>query len=168
MDDNTGDLLKEYADYDKTYRNHFKIGGLKIVLDGSPQGKTAWLSSPYEGEKDYRGYPAKTDEEVFKYAKEAIARDEQLLAHCNGDAASEQFLDFYEKALSESDNPHKNQLRPVMIHCQTVRDDQLDRMAELSMIPSIFVAHTYYWGDIQSEKPGKGEGKPDKPGTFCF
>ena len=75
MDDNTGDLLKEYADYDKTYRNHFKIGGLKIVLDGSPQGKTAWLSSPYEGEKDYRGYPAKTDEEVFKYAKEAIATE---------------------------------------------------------------------------------------------
>ena len=168
MDDNTGDLLKESADYDKTYRNHFRIGGLKIVLDGSPQGKTAWLSSPYEGEKDYRGYPAKTDEEVFKYAKEAIARDEQLLAHCNGDAASEQFLDFYEKALSESDNPHKNQLRPVMIHCQTVRDDQLDRMAELSMIPSIPVAHTYYWGDIHLKNLGRVRGKPDKPGTFCF
>ena len=168
MDDNTGDLLKEYADYDKTYRNHFKIGGLKIVLDGSPQGKTAWLSSPYEGEKDYCGYPAKTDEEVFKYAKEAIARDEQLLAHCNGDAASEQFLDFYEKALSESDNPHKNQLRPVMIHCQTVRDDQLDRMAELSMIPSIFVAHTYYWGDIHLKNLGRVRGSRISPARSAF
>jgi predicted amidohydrolase YtcJ len=34
-----------------------------------------------------------------------------------------------------------------MIHAQTVRDDQLDRMATLGMIPSFFVSHTFYWGD---------------------
>ena len=33
-------------------------------MDGSPQGKTAWISRPYEGEKEYRGYPSCTDEEV--------------------------------------------------------------------------------------------------------
>lgn len=168
MGADTEDILKEYAEYDKTCRNHFKIGGLKIVLDGSPQGKTAWLSSPYEGEADYCGYPAKTEEEVLAYAKEAIARDEQLLAHCNGDAASQQYLDAYEKALKESDNPHKNELRPVMIHCQTVRDDQLDRMAELSMIPSIFVAHTYYWGDIHLKNLGKARGSRISPARSAF
>lgn len=65
---------------------------------------------PYEGEKDYRGYPAKTDEEVFKYAKEAIARDEQLLAHCNGDAASEQFLDSTKKRCRKA-------IIPIKISC---------------------------------------------------
>ncbi|OXD97726.1 amidohydrolase, partial [Vibrio parahaemolyticus] len=29
------------------YTNHFRIGGVKLNFDGSPQGKTAWLSQPY-------------------------------------------------------------------------------------------------------------------------
>lgn len=37
--------------------------------------------------------------------------------------------------------------RPVMIHAQTVREDQLDEMAKLGVIPSFFSIHTYYWGD---------------------
>jgi len=37
--------------------------------------------------------------------------------------------------------------RPVMIHAQTVREDQLDAMKELGIIPSFFGMHTYYWGD---------------------
>ncbi len=168
MGGDTGELLKKYAAYDKTYQNRFKIGGLKIVLDGSPQGKTAWLTQPYEGEGEYRGYPAKTDEEVYGYAKEAIDRGEQLLAHCNGDAASDQFLDAYEKARMDSQNQDKQELRPVMIHCQTVRDDQLDRMALLGMIPSIFVAHTYYWGDIHLKNLGKERGSRISPARSAF
>jgi predicted amidohydrolase YtcJ len=38
-----------------------------------------------------------------------------------------------------------------MIHAQTVRDDQLDRMATLGMIPSFFPAHTFFWGDWHRE-----------------
>jgi len=34
-----------------------------------------------------------------------------------------------------------------MIHAQTVREDQLDEMKELGIIPSFFGMHTYYWGD---------------------
>jgi hypothetical protein len=34
-----------------------------------------------------------------------------------------------------------------MIHSQTVREDQLDAMKELGIIPSFFGMHTYYWGD---------------------
>jgi predicted amidohydrolase YtcJ len=34
-----------------------------------------------------------------------------------------------------------------MIHAQTVREDQLDAMKELGIIPSFFGMHTYYWGD---------------------
>jgi predicted amidohydrolase YtcJ len=37
--------------------------------------------------------------------------------------------------------------RPVMIHAQTVREDQLDEMKELGIITSFFGMHTYYWGD---------------------
>ena len=136
---------KEYSDYN----NHYRIGGYKLILDGSPQGKTAWMSKPYENEESYLGYPVYKDEEVEKFVKKAINEKVQLLTHCNGDAASEQLITSYEKVDS------KDLYRPVMIHAQTVRKDQIARMKDLSMIPSFFIAHTYYWGDIHIKNLGK-------------
>ena len=146
-----------------TYQDHVKIGGYKILLDGSPQGKSAWMSEPYEDSGDYCGYPWLKDEVVHACIKRAIADNQQLLTHCNGDAASQQLLDIYEEELAASDNPNKHNLRPVMIHCQTVRDDQLDRMAALNMIPSIFVAHTWYWGDVHLKNFGDRRGRRVSP-----
>jgi predicted amidohydrolase YtcJ len=34
-----------------------------------------------------------------------------------------------------------------MIHCQTVREDQLDAMQAMGVIPSMFGMHCFYWGD---------------------
>lgn len=34
-----------------------------------------------------------------------------------------------------------------MVHAQTVREDQLDKMKALGIIPTFFVAHTFFWGD---------------------
>jgi hypothetical protein len=47
--------------FSRSYTNRFRIGGVKLTLDGSPQGKTAWLTEPYlvppDGQKaGYRGY----------------------------------------------------------------------------------------------------------------
>ncbi|MYL61108.1 amidohydrolase family protein, partial [Virgibacillus halodenitrificans] len=94
--------------------------------------------------------------------------DVQLLTHSNGDAASDQLLQNYEAALEESDNPNKANLRPVMIHCQTVRNDQLDKMAELAMIPSIFIPHTYYWGDVHLKNLGHERGSRISPAKSAF
>ncbi|MCD5324206.1 MULTISPECIES: amidohydrolase [Pontibacillus] len=157
------DIMKENPDFAKVYQNRFKIGGYKIFLDGSPQGKTAWLTEPYEGEESYRGYPWYTDEQVKAYTTEAIEDGAQLLTHCNGDAAADQLLTSYEKALEASDRSDKNDLRPVMIHCQTVRNDQLDQMARIRMIPSIFMAHTYYWGDVHLKNLGDQRGRRISP-----
>ncbi len=148
----------------KKYKKHIKIGGYKMILDGSPQGRSAWMSEPYlGGEEGYCGYPWISDEEAFEFAKTAIGDRMQLLTHCNGDAASEQYLNAYEKALASFDYPEKNDLRPVMIHCQTVRNDQLDRMVPLKMIPSIFVGHVYYWGDIHVKNFGLMRGHHISP-----
>ena len=165
--DNPEDMWK-YEAYAKKYHHRLKIGGYKMFLDGSPQGKTAWMSEPYEGVESYRGYPRYTDDEVEKFARKAIDDDVQLLTHCNGDAASEQLLNSYEAALEASDNPNKNNLRPVMIHCQTVRDDQLDRMVDIQMIPSIFNAHTYYWGDVHLKNLGIKRGNKISPAKTAF
>ena len=44
------------------YENGLKLGGCKITADGTPQGKTAWFTTPYltggpAGEKDWKGEP---------------------------------------------------------------------------------------------------------------
>lgn len=161
-DENPGEVMKEHPECAKKYWNRLKLAGAKILLDGSPQGKSAWMSQPYEGEPTYCGYPTQKDETVTEAAREAVAGEYQLLAHANGDAAAEQLIRCYEKALAQSGKPRAD-LRPVMIHCQTVRDDQLERMAEIGMLPSIFVAHTYYWGDIHLKNLGEERGRRISP-----
>lgn len=131
------------------YDNGLRIGGAKLVLDGSPQGKTAWMTEPYvsppEGwPADYVGYPLLEDEVVDALVDGLFARGWQVLAHCNGDRSGDQFLDAVEKATRKHGMADR---RPVMIHAQTVREDQLDRMKALGVMPSFFVAHTFYWGD---------------------
>ena len=154
------DMMRKNIKRSRTYKRHLKIGGYKLVLDGSPQGRSAWMSQPYlGGEEGYCAYSWLTDEAVESYARQAVAEGHQLLAHCNGDAASEQFLNAYEKAVAGKNTG----LRPVMIHCQTVRNDQLDRMAKLSMIASIFVGHVWYWGDIHMKNFGSERGNHISP-----
>ena len=152
--------LQGWQRYLGRYSGRFKVGGLKTVLDGSPQGRTAWLSRPYEGTDDC-AYPYMTDDALYRICKTAVEHRQQLLVHCNGDAASEQFLTQYTRAWSES--PDRPMLRPTMIHCQTVRDDQLDRMPALGMIPSIFVGHTWYWGDVHLKNLGPERGARISP-----
>jgi predicted amidohydrolase YtcJ len=131
------------------YSNRFKIGGIKLLLDGSPQGKTAYLSEPYEvpppgKDSDYVGYPSLPPEVVDQAVHEVLSGNIALLAHANGDAAAEMLINAVEKA---TDSLQTTDTRVVMIHAQSVRDDQLDRMAMLGMIPSFFSAHTFFWGD---------------------
>lgn len=154
-----------HPEYDGKYHSRLKIGGEKIILDGSPQGRSAWLSKPYEGEESYCGYPAHSQEEVDRWVSGAVENGRQLLAHCNGDAASGQYLEAFRKAAASSPAALEKicALRPVMIHCQTVRDDQLDEMRELGMIPSIFAAHTWYWGDVHLRNLGPVRGAHISP-----
>ena len=131
------------------YRNRLKIGGVKLILDGSPQGKTAYLSEPYfippPGlPEDYRGYPSLPQEAVDTLVARFVSANVPMLVHCNGDAAADMLLN----ALAQTDaRASLGDHRTVMIHAQTVRDDQIDRMASLGITPSYFSAHTFYWGD---------------------
>ena len=150
----TFDLLKDESTPKREYMNHYKLLGGKTWLDGSPQGKTAWLMKPYyevpEGQdKDYCGYGTQTDEDVTMYFKGCIERTLQVNVHTNGDAAADQFIRCYKKALEEIGQ--KQDLRPVMVHAQTVREDQLDEMKALGIIPTFFLDHIWFWGDYHYE-----------------
>jgi predicted amidohydrolase YtcJ len=139
--------------WSRTYSNHLRVGGAKINLDGSPQGKTAWLTKPYfkvpAGQKDdYLGYPAMTDEQAVAYVDKAFANGWQILAHNSGDAATDQFI----KAVRAAEKKYgRADRRPIAIHAHIARPDQVDAFKELGITPSFFPMHTFYWGDYHRD-----------------
>lgn len=127
------------------------LGAAKLFADGSLQGYTGYLSNPYHkhlyalpGGTLWRGYPVE-DPLVFRdRIIELHCKGWQIAVHGNGDDAIQIILDAYEAA--QRRYPRAD-ARHIIIHCQTVREDQLDRIARLGVIPSFFVVHTYFWGD---------------------
>jgi predicted amidohydrolase YtcJ len=133
----------------RDYTHGFRMGGVKLTFDGSPQGKTAWFTQPYykvpEGQNaEYLGYPAFSDEEALKWMTLAFDNKWQLLVHTNGDAAIDQLIKLVEQLqpwLKNADH------RTVMIHGQFTRKDQVEQLKKLGIFPSLYPMHTFYWGD---------------------
>lgn len=136
--------------YNKDYQDHYRIGGLKLTLDGSPQGRTAWRTVPYllppDGQQSgYSGYPAIPDDKnVEAIIDTAFSNNWQLLVHANGDAAVDQLIRTMKPVAKRYGN---NDRRSVLIHGQLTRMDQLDDLKALDIIGSFFPMHTFYWGD---------------------
>jgi len=134
----------------RKYNKKYRIGGMKLTLDGSPQGRTAWRTQPYllppDGAKaGYLGYPAIPEDSVLESLyRKAFANNWQVQTHANGDAAMDQMIRTMTKVSSEFE---KKDRRNVLIHGQYVREDQLDAYKELDVIASLFPLHTFYWGD---------------------
>lgn len=132
-----------------SYVNRFRVAGAKLTIDGSPQGFTAWRDRPYykpvgNYPPGYVGYPAATAEQVGDAIDWAFANDIQLLTHANGEAASDQLIAFIDAATKKHGVKDR---RPVLIHGQFLREDQMDSLQSLSIMPSLFPMHTFYWGD---------------------
>ena len=139
-------FIKTFEDYKKVYHHHFKVGGYKTFLDGSPQNKTAWTIEPYlDGT---HGYPTLSDEQLQKSLVKAINEDMQVLVHCNGDQAIQHYIEQYSLVC-------KQDIRPVIIHAQMMRPEQMEKARDLHMIASFFLAHVYYLGDIHKRNMGE-------------
>lgn len=121
------------------------------MLDGSPQGRTAWMKTPYTGTDNEYGIGTLSDKKVTEIFHTAVNKSRQLLAHCNGDAACEQFIRCAE---SIHDEKSVASIRPVIIHGQLLGINQLARIKKLGIIPSFFVAHCYHFGDTHIKNFG--------------
>jgi predicted amidohydrolase YtcJ len=136
------------------YNNHYRIGGVKLTLDGSPQGRTAWRTLPYlippdGAKKGYLGYPAiPKDSSVIAIYDKAFKNNWQIHTHANGDAAMDQMIRTMKPVVAKYGN---NNRRNVLIHGQYIREDQLDSFKDLDVITSLFPLHTFYWGDWHKE-----------------
>ena len=150
----------------RSYDNHYRIGGMKLTLDGSPQGRTAWRTLPYllppdGAEKGYKGYPAIPNDSVVSAIYEKGLRNNwQTLTHVNGDAAVDQMIRTLGPLTRKYGNADR---RNVLIHGQYIREDQLDSIKELDIIASLFPLHTFYWGDWHKEIIGDSLGNKISP-----
>jgi predicted amidohydrolase YtcJ len=119
------------------------------AIDGSPQGFTAWRDRPYykpvgNYPPGYVGYPAATAEQVVDAIDWAYANNLQILTHSNGEAASDLLIASIDAAVQKYGSGDR---RPVLIHGQFLREDQVDSFNRLNVFPSLFPMHTFYWGD---------------------
>ncbi len=128
------------------------LGAAKTFIDGSIQGYTAFLSNPYHevlygelpNEKFWCGYPTQDYAAFATKIKNYHRAGWQIAVHGNGDAGIQYIIDAIEEA--QKSFP-RDDARHIIIHCQMVREDQLDKMQRLGIIPAFFPVHTYYWGD---------------------
>ena len=160
---NKGELDRAFS---KTYSNRYRLGGLKITLDGSPQGRTAWRTKPYlippDGQKPgYKGYPAIPDTaQVQALLDEAYTKGWPVKVHANGDAAIDQMIAALKPVVA------KHGVKPgqtTLIHGQFIRLDQVKALKGLGIFPSMFPMHTFYWGDWYTKIVGSGQGAQISP-----
>ncbi|MEJ2383681.1 MAG: amidohydrolase [Xanthomonadales bacterium] len=136
------------ANVSETYENRVRVVGAKLTIDGSPQGFTALRDRPYYDPvghypPGYAGYPAATMEQVVDAVDWAFANGIQLLTHANGEGATDMLI----AAIAAAAKTHGPGARPVLIHGQFLREDQVDGLQRLGIFPSLFPMHTFYWGD---------------------
>jgi predicted amidohydrolase YtcJ len=135
----------------RDYTNRFRVAGGKLVIDGSPQGFTAWRDRPYyapvgDYPPAYVGYNSTTPAETADAVDWAFANHIPLLVHSNGEAASDSLIAAAELAVRKYGRGDPNR-RLTLIHGQFMREDQIDSVRRLEIFPSLFPMHTFYWGD---------------------
>jgi len=123
--------------------DRFTMTGVKIVADGSIQGRTGCLAEGYTCDPSEHGMMLVEPDDLARRIAALDAAGWQVAVHGNGDAAIEAIIDGYTTLGAPTGTGRRHRIE----HCQTVREDQLDRMAEHDILASFFIKHVYYWGD---------------------
>jgi predicted amidohydrolase YtcJ len=142
-----GDLEGQSGDLGVSYGlppGRLVAGPVKFFQDGAIQAYTASLTQPYFDAPDQYGVkiyePGELAAHILKYHRMGL----QIAIHGNGDSAIDDILDGYEAALRDMPrDDHRHRIE----HCQTARQDQLERMASLGVVSSVFINHLWQFGD---------------------
>ena len=139
------------------YQKRFKVGGVKITLDGSPQGRTAFFTTPYltggpGGQQTWRGEPTFPQDLANQMVKKVYEMNVPMNLHCNGDAAIDAFLAAYENARN---GDYTRPWNVTTIHTQFMRKDHIAKFVEYKIRPSFYTLHTFYFADAHIANRGK-------------
>ncbi|WP_425598301.1 amidohydrolase [Brucella intermedia] len=120
------------------------VGAVKIFLDGSAGGRTAWMSKPYLGDDNNIGVQILPDAELEALVLDAHKKGYQLACHAIGDAAIGQLITAYEKALVAYPDPDR---RHRIEHCGFSAPAQHERMKKAGIYPCPQQVFIYDFGD---------------------
>lgn len=141
------------------YQQRVKIGGVKITIDGSPQGRTAAFTTPYRtggpgGEKDWKGQLIASQAVINQALKQVYDLNVPVLFHVNGDAAIDSLLAAHEFAAAPDLGKPRN---VTAIHAQFARKDQIGQFVQYKIRPSFYTLHTYYFAQAHINNRGKAQ-----------
>lgn len=114
--------------------NFFRIGPLKLLLDGSLGGRTALLNKPYHDDPQNTGIMVYSQKELDDYICFAHNQGMQIAVHAIGDKAMEMVLGAFEKIENNSPN---NEMRHGIVHCQLTNKEIINRFAKNNIIAYI-------------------------------
>lgn len=145
-------LPKEFG----KYNNNLKIGGIKIGIDGSPQGKTASFKEELKtlgpnGEKHWKGEKLLNQKSLNELYKKLAQNNIKVWTHANGDNG----IDMIIEAVKYSGGKKGDGRRDIVIHSQIMHPYQLDEYVKLGLSPSFFTNHVFFWGDVHVKNLGK-------------
>ncbi|MBP1764060.1 MAG: nfdA 1 [Firmicutes bacterium] len=110
----------------------FKLGTLKIMIDGGTSGPSCATREPYSHDPNLPGILTWTPDEVDAMIERVNDADCQMTAHAVGDLAVEMMIHGYEKALAK--HPREDH-RHRIEHCGITDEDLIARMAAMNIIP---------------------------------
>ena len=113
--------------------DYFRIGNIKLLVDGSLGARTAALKDDYSDEAGNKGINVYTQEELDEVIGMAHNSGMQVACHAIGDSAIEQVINSFEKAMKANNKP----MRHRIVHCQIANSDIFNRMAKLGIAADI-------------------------------
>ncbi len=123
----------------------FKVGTLKLFLDGTFGAKTACMWEPFSDEPSACGFCVVDEGEIYEKMKVAHNNGFQIAIHVIGDKGNRICMDLYKKLLTEF--PRKNH-RHRIEHASMLTEDVLKDMKEFGIIASCqppFINSEYTW-----------------------
>ena len=140
------------------------VGGVKLFLDGSAGGRTAWMKEPYLGDDKTHGTHLFTDDELQREVSALHEMGYRLVCHAIGDAAIEQLVTAYEKALAAHPDPDR---RHRVEHCGYPTGDINARMKAAGIYPCPQQVFVHDFGDAYVSVLGPERGLRSYPfGTW--
>lgn len=125
---------KNYAEFlDEGYtqgvgNDHFVIGPLKLIADGSLGAKTAAMRVPYIGTEEEKGELLYSDEDMTLLVQMANRFNMGVIVHCIGDASLDQVLRVFKEEMYPG-----NPLHDGIVHCQIMHADQIKKVKEMNL-----------------------------------
>ena len=111
--------------------DHFRLGHVKILIDGSTSGPSCATSQPYSHDPALKGIQLYTQEEADDIIIKAHNAGFNVSAHAVGDVAVDVILTAIERAMAQNPRPCRHRIE----HCGIINENLLSRIKKAGIVP---------------------------------